>query len=305
MPLNLTAVFVYPVRVAGVDLPPWHPGDLTQRLINGAVLSHGDRLAFWGPTEFDVRRPEDDGAWVASTALPLLLSSGAQADQGLVLRASAERRTTTIVSETNDSRGRSRGGAASEEVRWLCRIELLHPSSRAVIVETHDLMLVDSFAPPTPEMDFDPAPHATRCLERLVAQVLAAIEPWLERPRPSLTPAAPALALTPPAWPAATEPSASATRPADALEAELRTQARTHFLTPGLSDAQTAKLGREVPGMLVLASSAGPLKPGDFIESVDGVLALPHALARARLGLAKVSLRVRQADGTTRVCNYP
>src|SRR5687767_8572532 len=104
-PLELVGVFVYPFGFRWEE-PAYRSFELSQRLIDVALAEGGHALSFYGPSEFKVMREKDDGAWVASTALPLLTTQGARPEQGIVVRPWAERRVTSSQAEAQDARGR-------------------------------------------------------------------------------------------------------------------------------------------------------------------------------------------------------
>ncbi len=307
-PPAATAIFVYPVRLPGSTEPESRSQELAQRLISTGLSLYGDRVAFFGPTEFSVMKPELDAAWVGSTALPLLLATGAKAEQGLVLRAVAERRVTSGTQETSDKQGKARARGATEDVTWVCRVEVLHPSSSLVLVEASGEVAIDPFAEPGPEADFDPAPPLTHLLERLTEKALQAARGHLAdregAPLPQVE-----LALSPASLVGfrADDPGAMAgLLKLDAMDAELAQQARARFLTPTVPEKLLARLGKERPGLLVVSAPEGAvLKAGDFVEAVDGHPALPQSIVRARFQLGGASVRVRHQDGSTHELPFP
>lgn len=306
--LRLTSAFVYPVQLAGTDTSKTQAQDLTQRLIDAALASEGERFAFFGPTEFTIMRAEDDGAWVASTALPVLLASGSKAEQGVVLRAFAERRVTSGTTEAADTKGRRKGAAATEDVNWVCRVEILHPSSRLILVETSGAVTIDPFAEPTPELEFDPAAPMTHLLEKLTVRALRELRSQVAEREPSRVPTL-SLAMSPAVFVGLQgDDGAALTNLArmDAVQAELFLQARARYLTPTLTESEAVKLAHEKPGLLVREAPTGaPFKAGDFLEAVDNKPALPQALSRSRFMLGGVTVRVRHADGSTNELPFP
>ncbi len=299
-PPAITTVFVYPVQLTGVDAPSWRQNELAQRALDVALRHESERFAFYGPTEFQVSRPSDDGAWVTSSALPLLVASGSRPEQGVVLRLVVERRRTHATNEAADAKGRRKGAALEEETTWLARAEVLHPSTSQVLIEVSGQVHVDPFADPEPDDDFDEATPMTRLLEKLTRRALKELRP-LAADRASVPMPDLRLALTPASLVGfrADDPSGLiAVARLDAAQAELFLQNRARMLTPSLSDAQVQKLAHERTGMLVIGSAGTPfLSPGDFVETIDGKPAQPQALHRARWTEGGVTIRVRRPDG--------
>lgn len=307
--LAVTAVFVYPFKFLGAPEPGWRSFEVTQRLLAVCVREAGDGLEFYGPGEFKVVRWEDDGAWVASTALPVLLRTGARADQGVVLRSSVEKRVASASQEALDAKGRRRGASATEETTWLGKVELLHPSSGQELVEITGEVTVDPFAEPTAEADFDPAPAFTRLMERLTREALGELKrhaaPRRAAPEHGLT-----LAVTPRTTLGWHEDGAASQEVEifrmDELQAELFMQNRGRFLSPWITDPLPMTLARLQAGTYVVAAPAGgKLAPGDLIEEIDGAPALPHVLARLRFKGAPGLLKVRRGAGTQLEVVFP
>jgi len=257
------------------------------------VASFGDRLAFFGPTEVKVLKWEDDAAWVGSDAVALLVRSGIRPEQALVLRASVEKRVASQVQESHDPRGRTRGGWSTEETTWVGRVELLHPSSEALLAEVSGQVTVDPFAPPNGEEDFDPAPAMTHLLERLVEEALSSTSSSIaERPTP------PRLAVT-----FAQTPAAAAALPdpevakLDSLATEMWIENRARFLTPTLPERSVASVAKARPGLWVLVAPGGAsVRPGDLVIEVDGAPPLREVLARKRIQGTPVPIRVQRGS---------
>ncbi|MBK7858756.1 MAG: hypothetical protein IPJ65_09065 [Archangiaceae bacterium] len=165
--LEVLGVAVYPVAFRW-DEPAYRSYELSQRLIAAGLEVAAERFSFWGPSEFKVMRADDDAAWVASTALPLLTGTGARPDQGLVIRPWAEKRVTSSMQEAQDARGRRAGGSNSEETIYVAHLEVVHPSTHELLLEAEAEVKVDPFADPGPDADFDPAPALTALMERLM-----------------------------------------------------------------------------------------------------------------------------------------
>ena len=104
-PLELTTVFVYPVTLNGMERNAPRVFELSQRALDRAVTEGGEKLAFYGPLEFKVMKPEVDNAWVATDAIPVLVRSGSRPDQGAALRITVERRVASSSTLTETKKG--------------------------------------------------------------------------------------------------------------------------------------------------------------------------------------------------------
>ena len=299
-PLELTTAFVYPIRFLGSTEPSWRSFELAERMLRVGVRQGGERVAFFGPTEFKVMRFDDDRAWVATTALPLLTGSGSRADQGVVFRTTVERRVTSSVQEAQNAKGQ--GGATSSELTtYLGRIEVIHPASGLVLLEAEAQAVVDPFAEPTPELEYDPSPALTALVERLMGEAtdVAAKYSKIRDVSPDM---GLILAVTPQTALSLRTDAAVASEllQLDALQTEVLMENVARVLTPWLTGKQLATVAGSVPGVAVVAVPPGSqANPGDVIEAVDGVPALPHVLARGRFKGAPMELRVHRRDGAT------
>jgi hypothetical protein len=273
-PLSVESLVVYPVRYAGPQPAPGRVSTLTAQVLQAALREDGRGFTFVGPEEFAVRRWEDDHAWVASTALPVLLASGGRPDSALVVRVHVEERVTSTLGEAEDAKGRTRGGAGSQESTWVVVGELLHPSSATVLLEARGEahLSVLELDPTTP----DPAPPLTRLLERVTAALVrhagrfggerASAPTWRVLPTPRTLLADPEVAR--------------AVLGRDALQLELWLEEQAHQLTPALPEPRLSPLAQAPPGLFVL-EAAPPLEPEDVIERIDDAPATPAALFRA------------------------
>ncbi len=304
-PLEATTVFVYPIRFLGSSEPGWRNFELSERMLEAAVAQGGDQLAFFGPTEFKVLRYDGENAWVSSTALPLLVASGSRPEQGLVIRPVVERRVNSSVQEAQNEKGQAKGATSNELTTWVARLDLLHPSTQEVILELEGQVTVDPFAEPTPELEYDPAPALTALVEKLTTEAVKvacnhsksreiAKQPevfWAVTPRTALS--------------LRTDPALVAeVIQLDALQTELLLQNIARVLKPSLTEAQAnAQVNR--PAGLAVLSPSGKLAAGDVIETVDGLPALPHVIARGRFKGAPVELKVRHPDGSTGETVFP
>lgn len=294
-PLRVTAVVVPPVRVLGADGAGWRGYELGQRQIDVALRTVGDRLAMIGPAQVKISRWDEPG-WLGNTALPVLTHAAIPPGEALLLRATVEQRIGSSIQEREDSKGAPKGGVVTHETQWLVTVELLHPASRQALAELSGSVIIDPFAAPTGEEEFDPVWPMTRLLEKLTREALSLTRRW-QVDRPGTRDSGLTLALAPAftaAWPDARDAQP------DALQAEVWMQARARFLSPWLDEGSAARLARVPPCMLVVAAPGNAsLKPGDLILSIDGQPPLPEVLARKRLTGVPVEVRVGR-DGNER-----
>lgn len=287
-PISVSAVVIPPVRITGTLAPGWRRFELAQRQVEVGLSDCGDRLAFFGPAEVQVSRWEEPG-WLGNTAVPLLARAAVPVDQAVLIRTTVEQRLASSTQEREDAKGLKKGGVASQETTWLVTVELVHPSSRAIVAELTAQVVIDPFAELTGEEEYDAAAPMTHLLERLTREALKIARRW-ELDRPTARDSGLTLALSPAIT--ASQPD-SAEAQTDALQAEIWMQARARFLSPWLTDDLAAKLARTTPSLLVVAApGGGSVQPGDLILSVDGQPALPEVLARKRLTGVPVEVRV-------------
>ena len=299
-PLELTTAFVYPFEFKWEE-PVYRRFELSQRLVEEAVRQGGEQFAFFGPSEFKVMRQNDNGAWVASTALPLLIGSGQRADQGVVIRPWAERRKNSSMQETFDKKGKATGMATMEETIYLGHLDVVHPSSGQVLVEVSSEVKVDPFSADLSEDGSDPARPLTKLMAGLLVEALGAVKHLaLKRPvRPEL---GLTVALTPQATLDYLEDGKPATSvelaAMDAVAQEIFVQDRAKFLAPFLPEAALPKVVKMPVGTYVVAAAAGAkVSPGDLLLTIDGAPALPQMLGRLRFSEVPVQVRVRKSSG--------
>lgn len=295
--LELTTVFVLPPRLSGFEPTAARSFELSNRALEVAVREAGDVLAFYGPTEVQVLKPNVDNAWIATDALPVLVKSGSRADQGAVLQLVIERRVASSATQTESMKGQTRGSSANEETTWLVRAELAHPSSSTVLIEASSQVTVDPFAPPPPEAEWDSAPQLTALVGTLVAA--ATKHAATHAVKRSAGPAPLAQFVSTPALAGAGGPEE-----ADAMQREIALQNRARVLAPTATEAQAASLSRAVAGAAVLVGDS-KLQPLDVVLSVDERPALPHVLARLRFKGAPGDLEVKRAGGVTEHLVWP
>lgn len=286
-PIAVKAIVVAPVRLTGMHAPAWRSFELAQRQVLEGLRICGDRLAFFGPGEVRLTRWDDDG-WQGNTAVPLLGRMYVSADQALLLRSTAEHRVGTSAQRREDTSGKAKN-VLSQERSWMVAVELVHPSTRHILAELKAEAVVDQFAAPTEEGEFDPDPQLTRLLESLTAEVLHIARRW-EAGWPAAPDSELLLALSPALT--AAQPDAAASQP-DALSREIWLQARARFLSPWLKDDQAAKLAKAPLGLLVVSAPSGSaVQSGDLILSIEGQPALPEVYARTRLRGRPVPVRL-------------
>jgi hypothetical protein len=300
-PLELTSAFVYPFGFRWEE-PTYRRFELSQRLIDAAIHHAGDRIAFFGPSEFKVLRASDDAAWVSSTALPVLLASGQRLDQGVIIRPWAEKRSNSSTQQTYDQKGKAKGTASLEETLYLGHIEIIHPTSGQLLVEVSGEAKFDPFSSEqSPDDEFDPA----RPLTVLMAKLMRVAVESLRQLAPSRA-ASEELELTVALTPKATLNYQEDNRPSvelelaklDPIAAELFVQNRAKFLAPFLSDADAGKVAKMPVGLYVAAAPTGAkVSPGDLLLTIDAEPALPQRLARLRFAHTPVQVRVRKASG--------
>ncbi len=298
-PLELTTVFVYPVTLNGMERNAPRVFELSQRALDRAVTEGGEKLAFYGPLEFKVMKPEVDNAWVATDAIPVLVRSGSRPDQGAALRITVERRVASSSTLTETKKGAK--ATSNEETTWLVHAELLHPSSTTTLIELSGQVLVDPFATPPPEAEWDPAPQLSVLVDSIVT---AAVKHALDHAanRSTLPLGAATFAVTPAT--AQWFPEGASDAEADALQREIQLQNKARLLAPGVTEAQSATLAKAIAGTAVL-SGDGKLQPGDVVLKVDQVPALPNVLSRIRFKQAPAELEVKRASGSVEPLVWP
>lgn len=298
--LELTTAFVYPFDFKW-DEPVYRKFELSQRLTEVALGQSSELFAFFGPSEFKVMKPNDNGAWVASTALPLLISSGRRAEQGVIIRSWAERRTNSTAQESYDKKGKSTGMATTEETTYLGHVEVVHPSTGDVLIEVSSEVKSDPFSADQSDDESDPARPLTKLMSTLMLEAVRALGSMaLQRPvRPDL---GLTVALTPKAtltYGEEGKPSTEVDLAAkDAVAQEIFIQDRAKFLGPFLSSAELPKVAKMPAGVYVAAAPAdAKVSPGDLLLSIDGQPALPQSLGRLRHAEVPAQVRVRKSSG--------
>lgn len=294
-PIRFASLVVAPVRITGTENPGWRRFELGQRQVSVALETVGDRIAIYGPAQVRIARWDEPG-WLGNTAVPVLTREAQNVDEALLIRSTAEQRQTSSSQEREDLQGARKGGLASQELVWLVTTELIHPSSRTVLLELHGSVTVDPFAPPKPEDEFDTAAAMTHLLEAMTREALTHATQWL-KDGPSVPQRA--RVLLSPAVTAAQHDANEAQK--DALQAEVWMQARARFLNPAIDDAMAAQLSRTPESLLVVDVEG--LLPGERIVAIGDEPPLPEVLARKRLK-GPVTVRAGKS-GTERVVTLP
>ena len=287
-PPTVAAIAITPVRIVGDESPGWRRFELAQREVAVALREAGDRLAIFGPGEVQIRRWEEPG-WLGNTGVPVITRAAIPVDQAMVIRTTVERRVENSTQEREDSKGLRKGGVANQQTTWLVVMELIHPSAREIVAEFGATVVIDPFAAPTGEEEFDPAPALTHLLEAMTKDAVKVAQRW-QVARPAVSDSRLTLALSPAITTAQPDAAAAQT---DALQAEIWVQARTRFLTPWLPEELLMKVARTPPGLFVVAAPGdASVAAGDVILSIDGQAPLPEVLARKRLKGVPVEVKV-------------
>lgn len=291
-PLIVSSVVVYPVRLTGTQALGWREFELGQRLVDVGLAKYGGQLVFFGPSEFQVTKWQDV-SWTASTVVPQVIRSGRKPDEAVLLRATAEKRVASSAMERRDADDKAKGGIVTEEVTWVCELELVRPSTGEVLVNFAGQVTIDPFTP-TGEEEFDPDSAMTHLLEKMALEALKVAARALTEDAPDVNGAPVTLAMSP----ALTAAQPDTGLPSmDALAAEVWVQNRARFLTPKLSLDHVTTAARMPLGLLVLEAKDGAsVQPGDVIVRVDDQPPLPQVLARARLKGVPVQVTVKRGS---------
>jgi hypothetical protein len=244
----------------------------------------------WAGAEVQVLHPERRD-WTGTTGVPLLRAADIRPEQAVVLRATVHSGQATSQQEVQGAAGSAVG--ASAELHWRATVEILHPSTASVLVETSDEAHADPFSGGGTDA-------ATRepgaVLERAAKEALDKLRGNWTPPRPARGP----VLLT---WTVVSAPEGQL---AHGLDAEVQRLGLLETANPGLDEAEAAKLARLPPGVLVRESALGfRLRPGDLVLSIDTAPANAAALARCRFALSLTVLEVRGTDGRLRRVNFP
>lgn len=278
--LRVSALVVEPLRTSG-GVPAEESSALSDRLGLRAVASASGRALVWGPGEIRPLHPER-ADWTANDALTSIRAAAVAPTEVLFLRTQLERASAEGRQEVRGQRGGDQG--ASAEWIYRARVELLHPSSGRVVVESTAQARVDPFRAEDPGVG--------PLLDRVVDDALAGLEGrWAGPLRPALD-----------AWRVlAPDPEAAG------LDGEVRRLDRLRLANPGLGEEEAARLLRLPPGVLVRSTDLpSQLHAGEVVTTLNGAPAGLEPLERARLRRIQARLEVRAASGgTTRRVRWP
>jgi hypothetical protein len=278
--LRVSAVVVEPLRTSG-GATSEEVGALSARVALRTVTATSGRALIWGPSEVHPLHPERTD-WTATDALLQLQASAVPPAEVLLLRARLDRATAEGRQEVAPLHGAVAQGA-SAETTYRARVELIHPSSGRMVVETTAEARVDPF-----RVD---EPGVGPLLDRVVDDALAAIEPRWARPlRPPLD-----------AW-----RLLAAGADESGLEGEVQRMARLRLANPGLGEEEAARLLRRPAGVYVRAALLEVrLRAGDVVVRTDGAPTALEPLERLRVLNRDTRLEVQADDGSTRRVRWP
>jgi hypothetical protein len=254
---------------------------LSARIGLRAVSATSGRALVWGPTEIHPLHPERSD-WTATDALGSIRSAGVPPTEVLLVRARLDR---TSAEGRQEVAGRGGGAGVGASAEWIdrVRVELIHPSSGSIVVESSADVRVDPF-----RTDGEgPGP----LLDRVLDDAVAGLEgKWAHPPRPGVD-----------AW-RLLGPTPGTT----GLEGEVRRLSQLRMANPGLGEDEAARLMRRPPGVFVRAAEITTrLHAGDVVTAIDGAPATPESLDRARQGTRDVRLEVEPAGGAVRRVRWP
>jgi hypothetical protein len=277
--LRVSALVVEPLRTSG-GVPAEESIAFSDRLGLRAVATASGRALVWGPREIQPLHPERPD-WTANDALTSLRAAAVAPAEVLFLRTQLERASAEGRQEVR-GRGSADQGASAEWI-YRARVELLHPSSGRVVVESTAEARVDPFRAE------DPGPGPL--LDRVVDDALAGLEGrWAGPLRPALD-----------AWRVLAADAETV-----GLEGEVKRLGRLRLANPGLGEEEAARLLRLPPGVLVRTThTPSQLHAGDLVTTLDGAPAGLEALERTRLRGVRARLEVRTTSGGTRHVRWP
>jgi len=253
---------------------------LSARLGLRTVAGASGRALVWGPGEVRPLHP-DRSDWTATDALGSIRAAGLAPTEVLLVRARLDRASAEGRQEVA---GRAAGAGVGTSAEWIdrVRVELIHPSTGRIVVESAADVRVDPFRT---EGD-GPGP----LLDRVLEDALAGLEGrWARPPLPALD-----------AW-RLFGPTGGM-----GLDAEVRRLAQLRLANPGLGEDEAARLMRRHPGVFIRAAEVTTrLHSGDVVTLVDGAPATPELLDRARQGTREVRLEVEPASGAARRVRWP
>jgi hypothetical protein len=276
--LRVSALVVEPLRTSGA-VPAEESIAFSDRLGLRAVATASGRALVWGPREIHPLHPERPD-WTANDALTSLRAAAIAPTEVLFLRSQLERASAEGRQEV---RGRGNADGASAEWVYRARVELLHPSSGRVVVESTAEARVDPFRAEDPGVG--------PLLDRVVDDALAGLEGrWAGPLRPALD-----------AWRVLAVDAETV-----GLEGEVKRLGWLRLANPGLGEEEAARLLRLPPGVLVRTTDLpSQLHAGDLVTTLDGAPAGLEALERTRLRAVRARLEVRTTSGGTRHVRWP
>ena len=278
--LRVSALVVEPLRSSGGSTPE-EAAALSARVALRAVGGTSGRALIWGPTEVHPLHPERTD-WTATDALIQLQASAIPPAEVLLLRAYLDRATAEGRQEVAPVHGAVAQGA-SAETTYRARVELIHPTTGRMVVETTAEARVDPF-----RVD---EPGVGPLLDRVVDDALAALEARWARPlRPPLE-----------AW------RLLGGRPDESgLEGEVQRMNRLRLANPSLGEDEAARLLRRPVGVYVRATLLeARLRAGDVVLRTDGAPTALEPLERLRVLNKDTRLEVQAEDGSTRRVRWP
>ena len=254
---------------------------LSARVGLRTVSTASGRALVWGPGEIHPLHPERTD-WTATDALGSIKASGISPTEVLLVRTRLDR---TSAEGRQEVAGRGGGAGVGSSAEWIdrVRIELVHPSSGHIVVESSSEVRVDPF-----RTDGDgPGP----LLDKVLDDALAGLEgKWGRAPRPAMD-----------AW-----RLLGPTPGALGLDGEVRRLAQLRMANPGLGEDEAARLMRRPPGVFIRAAEITTrLHAGDVVTAIDGSPASPESLDRARQGTRDVRLEVEPEAGAVRRVRWP
>ena len=278
--LRVSALAVEQLRVSG-GVTDDEVLALSARLGLHAVTAAAGRALVWGPGEVRLLHPERTD-WTANDALTAIKAARIAPTEVLLVRARLDR---TTAEGRQEVAGRGGGAGVGASAEWIdrARIELIHPSTGQIVVESTADVRVDPF-----RTDGEgPGP----LLDRVLDDAMAGLEGrWTRPPRPAVD-----------AW-----RLLGPTPGALGLEGEVRRLSQLRLANPGLGEDEAARLMRRPPGVFVRAAEITTrLHAGDVVTAIDGVPASPESLDRARQGTRDVRLEVEPAGGAVRRVRWP
>lgn len=278
--LHVSALVVERLRASGGVSDDEVLG-LSARLGLRTVAASSGRALVWGPFEVHPLHPERSD-WTATDALGAIKAAGVAPAEVLLVRARLDRTSAEGRQEVAGKRGGAGVGTSAE---WIdrARVELIHPSTGRVVVESTADIHVDPF-----RTDGEgPGP----LLDRVLDDAVAGLEgKWTHLPRPALD-----------AW-----RLLGPTPGGGGLEGEVRRLTQLRMANPGLGEDEAARLMRRPSGVFIRAAEITTrLHAGDVVTAIDGTPASPESLDRARQGTRDVRLEVEPATGAVRRVRWP